>query len=89
MPSTKKKSPSEAKKKLLVSTKAKTSIKKNTKKSKPVDVNDGSYLQGQEAMAHSSTHKFRFICCFTARSTARIILRWVVYRWRKPVHTAL
>ena len=57
MPSTKKKSPSEAKKKSLVSTKAKTSIKKNTKTSKPVDVNDGSYLQGSEAMAHSSTHK--------------------------------
>ena len=32
---------------------------------------------------------FRFICCFTSRSTARVILRWVVYRWRKPVHTAL
>ena len=26
---------------------------------------------------------------FTSRSTARVILRWVVYRWRKPVHTAL
>ena len=32
---------------------------------------------------------FRCICCFTLRSTARVILRWVVYRWRKPVHTAL
>ena len=30
-----------------------------------------------------------FICCFTSRSTARVILRGVVYRWRKPVHTAL
>ena len=57
MPSTKKKSPSEAKKKSLRSAKAKTSIKKNTKKTKPVEVNDGSYLQGQEAMVHSSTHK--------------------------------
>ena len=27
--------------------------------------------------------------CFTLSSTARVILRWVVYRWRKPVHTAL
>ena len=26
---------------------------------------------------------------FTSRSTARVILRRVVYRWRKPVHTAL
>ena len=25
----------------------------------------------------------RFICCFTSRSTARVILRRVVYRWRK------
>ena len=30
-----------------------------------------------------------FICCFTWRSTARVILRRVVYGWRKPVHTAL
>ena len=30
-----------------------------------------------------------FICCFTSHSTARVILRWVVYRWRKPIHTAL
>ena len=29
------------------------------------------------------------ICCFTSCSTARVILRWVVYRWRKPVHTAV
>ena len=33
--------------------------------------------------------RFRFICCFTSRSTARVILRRVVYRWRKPVHTVL
>ena len=32
---------------------------------------------------------YLFICCFTSRSTARVILRRVVYRWRKPVHTAL
>ena len=25
---------------------------------------------------------FRFICGFTSRSTARVILRWVVYGWR-------
>ena len=30
-----------------------------------------------------------FICCFTSSSTARVILRLVVYRWRKTVHTAL
>ena len=30
-----------------------------------------------------------FIYSFTLRSTARDILRWLVYRWRKPVHTAL
>ena len=29
------------------------------------------------------------ICCFTSRSTARVILRRVVYRWSKPVHSAL
>ena len=29
------------------------------------------------------------ICCFTLVSTARVILRWVVYRWREPVHIAL
>ena len=59
MPSTKKKSPSEAKKKSLASTstKAKSSIKKSTKKNKNVDANDGSYLQGQEVMAQSSAHK--------------------------------
>ena len=34
-------------------------------------------------------YQFEFICCFTLRSTARVILRRVVYRWRKPVHTAL
>ena len=33
--------------------------------------------------------KFRFIFfCFTSHSTARVILRWVVYRRRKPVHTS-
>ena len=26
--------------------------------------------------------RFRFICCFTSRSTARVILRRVVYGWR-------
>ena len=26
--------------------------------------------------------RFRFICCFMSRSTARVILRWVVYGWR-------
>ena len=30
-----------------------------------------------------------FIYCFTLHSKARVILRRVVYRWRKPVHTAL
>ena len=59
MPSTKKKSPSEAKKKSLASTsmKAKSSVKKSTKKNKNVDANDGSYLQGQEVMPQSSAHK--------------------------------
>ena len=32
---------------------------------------------------------FRFICCLTSCSTARVILRRVVYMWRKPSHTAL
>ena len=32
---------------------------------------------------------YLFICCFTSCSTARVILRRVVYGWRKPVHTAL
>ena len=59
MPSTKKKSPSEAKKKSLASTstKAKSSVKKSTKKNKNVDANDGSYLQGQEVIPQSSAHK--------------------------------
>ena len=30
-----------------------------------------------------------FICCVRSRSTARVILRRVVYRWRKAVHIAL
>ena len=55
MPSTRKKSPSEAKKKSLMSTKGKTSVKKNTKKTKVTEVNDGSYLQSQGAVGHSST----------------------------------
>ena len=38
---------------------------------------------------HTQVSLFLFICCFTSRSTARVILRRVVYRWRKPVHTAL
>ena len=29
--------------------------------------------------------RFRFICCFTSCSTARVILQRVVHRWRKPV----
>ena len=57
IPSTKKKSPTEAKKKSLMSTKAKNSVKKSNKKTKSVEVNDGSYLQGQEALVHSSTQK--------------------------------
>ena len=32
---------------------------------------------------------YLFICCFMSCSTARVILRQVVYTWRKPVHTAL
>ena len=36
-----------------------------------------------------SNWMYLFICCFTSRSTARVILRRVVYRWRKPVHSAL
>ena len=31
---------------------------------------------------------FRFISCFMSHSTARVLLLWVVYRWRKPVHTS-
>ena len=54
MPSTKKKSPSEAKKKSLTSSKSKASMKKSTKKSKVTEMNDGSYLQSQGAMGHSS-----------------------------------
>ena len=45
--------------------------------------------QPKKCAVEKQTTKFRFICCFTSRSTARVILRWVVYRWRKPVHTAL
>ena len=32
--------------------------------------------------------RFRFVA-FTSRSTARVILQRVVYKWRKPVHTTL
>ena len=39
-------------------------------------------------MGYTPCHRFRFICCFTSCSTARVILRRIVYRWRKPVHTA-
>ena len=42
-----------------------------------------------EKCASTDKSRFRFICCFMSRSTARVILRRVVYRWRKPVHTAL
>ena len=55
MPSTRKKSPSEAKKKSLMSTKGKTSVKKNTKKTKVTELNDDSYLQSQGAVGHPST----------------------------------
>ena len=67
------------------------------------DVTDGSYMERVQINWCKMTgelremfagfvdfrFRFRFICCFTSRSTARVILRRVVYRWRKPVHTAL
>ena len=45
----------------------------------------------QLRLLHTQPHWLwiRFICCFTSHSTARVILRRVVYRCRKPVHTAL
>ena len=47
------------------------------------------YQHLQISDADKAKVRFRFICCFTSRSTARVILRRVVYRWRKPVHCAL
>ena len=41
-----------------------------------------------EAKAIICTVNKRLILCFTSHSTARVILRQVVYGWRKPVHTS-
>ena len=57
MPSTRKKSPSEAKKKSLRSTKSKSSVKKSTRKTKVTELNDGSYLQSQATVGHQSTQE--------------------------------
>ena len=37
---------------------------------------------GSTSMGEDLGSRFRFICCFTSRSTARVILRRVVYGWR-------
>ena len=42
-----------------------------------------------EKLIFTDVSIYLFIWCFMSLSTARVILRRVVYRWKKPVHNAL
>ena len=64
----------------------KTGTRKPTKKKKN---RDKKYNNQEGAKGYIFMMVYLFICCFTSLSTARVILQQVVYRWRKPVHTAL
>ena len=46
------------------------------------DFNDVSAEANDGGCIHGDGNRFRFICCFTSCSTARVILGWVVYGWR-------